>query len=337
MTRNLTGWRRQEKDPRDWQYVAPRRVVRALAPTVDLRAGLGPQLDQGQLGSCGPNTADELIEYDQRAEGLPVTSASRLFIYYVTRQIMGTVGQDSGVDNRSLLKALNQYGFAPESLWPYSDDPVTFKRQPPQSVYTAALANRITNYAAVAQQLDQMKGVHAGRFPFMFGFDVFPAMLGDAAAATGIVPDPGPSDSPEGGHDVTFCGYTDVELPGVKPGNKWPAGTFCFRNHWLNADGTPWGDGGYGYISYAYATGPHASDFWVINAVPGGTPTPPNPPPSPAGGPAWAQVQQLLAQTDEALVQDLGRIPLWGRAAAGDANQRLVQLATSLKALHGWS
>ena len=37
---------------------------------------------------------------------LSVDEPSELFIYYNTRSIMGTTGQDSGVDNRSLFQAL---------------------------------------------------------------------------------------------------------------------------------------------------------------------------------------------------------------------------------------
>jgi C1A family cysteine protease len=273
------GWKRQSKDHRDWRYQPPRRFALTLTPTVDLTAGMGPQLNQGSLGSCGPNTADEMITYDQKVEGLPLVAPSRLFIYYTTRDLMGidpstqvpSVDEDSGVDNRTLLKALAQFGFCPESLWPYGDGS-TFKQKPSPAAYAAALPNIITSYAAIDVNLQQMQACLASRFPFMFGFDVFDQIQSDAAAATGILTDPAPTDTPIGGHDVTICGYTTVQLPGINPGNYWPANTFRFRNHWLNQDGSPWGDGGYGYVSFKYATGPNASDFWVINAVPGGAP-----------------------------------------------------------------
>ena len=62
-----------------------------------------------------------------------------------------------------------------------------------------------------------------------------------------------------GGHDITFFGYDDETQ------------MFKFRNHWLNPDGTPWGDNGNGYFPYDYALSSMASDFWVINAVPAAT------------------------------------------------------------------
>jgi hypothetical protein len=304
----LTGWRRQRPDPRDLHYLPPRRVRLAQALSVDLSQNMGVQLNQDQLGSCGPNTADELIQYDQKVQGLPVIGASRLFIYYNTRVIMGTVGQDSGVDNRSMMQALANQGFCPESAWPYNESQYTTK--PPPAAYAAALLDLVTSYAAVAQNLSAMQATLASGFPFMFGFDCFNQIMSDQAAANGILTDP--TGSVIGGHDVSICGYnaTTSPLPGVKSGNQWPAGFFKFRNHWMNDATTPWGDGGYGYVSFAYATGLHASDFWVINALPGGdrpgppSPVPPSPvppiPPGPTGQQIQAVVDAVFAQLEKA-------------------------------------
>jgi C1A family cysteine protease len=280
MPRYPLGWKRQSFDPRDWKYHVPRRVTAALPPSFDLTGSMGPLLDQADLGACGPHSAAECIDYDQKVEGLPVVVPSRLFIYWCVRDLMGTTDQDSGVDNRTMLKALNRRGFCPESLWAY--DTSRFAERPPQACFDAALPNRITAYAAVAKQLDQMKGCLATGRPFIFGFDVFPSMMTDAVAASGVVPDPTPGETAEGGHDVTIVAYDDNGF------GKVPGGAFKFRNHWRNGDGSWWGDQGCGYISYRYACGTHADDFWVIQSVPGAAPAPvpPGPAPVPDPGPA---------------------------------------------------
>lgn len=279
------GWKRQAFDPRDPHLLLPSYLLRRLTHTADISSGLGPQLDQGEEGSCGPNTADELITFDQKLEEIKELGASRLFIYWFTRYLMGTLNQDSGVDNRTMIQALNRYGFPPESVWPYDDTRGSMLRQPTQQVINEAAANKIADYAAVVQSPDQMKGVIASGKPFMFGFDVYQQIESEQAATNGVVNDPSPSESAIGGHDVTFCGYSDVTKPGVVSGNSWPAGTFKFRNHWMNGPDQPWGDGGYGYISYAYATNPNISgDFWVINTVPK-SPVPPGPTPTPTPTP----------------------------------------------------
>ncbi len=128
----------------------------------------------------------------------------------------------------------------------------------------------MSQYAGVIQNLNQMQATLAGAKPFVFGFDAYPQLESDSAAQTGILSTPGQGDTPIGGHDVTVCGYnaSGNPLPGFKPGNTWPSDTFLFRNHWVLDDGTPWGDLGYGYIPFGYATNARwAADFWVIDWV----------------------------------------------------------------------
>lgn len=265
---NLKGWIRQRPDPRDQFFYPAARLLRSLPTVGDLTSGMGPLLNQDQLGACGPHSIAELISFDEGAEKLVVKTPSRLHIYWWTRFLMGTTDSDSGVDNRTMLKALSKYGQVPdESLWPYDESKYTEK--PPVSVNTVGLHNRVTKYAAVTQSLTQMQGTIVSGHPFLFGFDVYSQMMSDEAAKTGIVTDPPSGATPEGGHDVSFVGFnaSGKDLPGLKEGNKWPSGYWRFRNHWVNDDGTPWGDMGYGYISFGYSTGPNASDFWVINYV----------------------------------------------------------------------
>lgn len=249
MNFNLSGWKRQPYDPRDLYLRTP--VIRGLRAKADLTR-LMPQLDQGDLGSCGPNSAAELIYADMLQKG-PVYVPSRLFIYWWTREVMGTLTEDSGVDNRSMLSALHQFGYIAETEYPY--DIAKFAAHPPKALFQEAKKYVIHNYKAVPQQLDVMKAcIDISAKPFVFGFDVFQSMMSDAVAETGVVLMPRTHETPIGGHDVTFCGYDDkLQL-------------FTFKNHWRNSDGTYWGKNGFGYMPYAYAVNAKlASDFWVIN------------------------------------------------------------------------
>ncbi len=261
------GWKRQEIDRRDWSYTVSHRSLAQLPRRVNLANDVGPYLNQGSLGSCGPNTAAEAIQFDQGLESLPVRTPSRLGIYWCARYLQGTVSEDSGVDNRSLMKALASYGFADESLWPYVVP--RFRDKPGDLYFQAAASNRIRNYASVPQNLDQMRGCLAAGRPFIFGFDCYPQIESDEAAVTGMIRDPGFGETPIGGHDMLCVGYNDaLQL-------------FILRQHWRRPDGSRWGDRGRGYISYRYATNARqAGDFWVINAIPGGTARPPKPMPN---------------------------------------------------------
>ena len=267
MPQHVYGWRPSPPDHRDHVYCVPGRQLKALPPAADLRPKMPGVYDQLQIGSCGPNAAAGNLQYDEGQEGLTPIMPSRLFIYYNARSVMGTVNQDSGVDNRSMLKALARWGYCDEQLWPYSVD--AYRDKPPQSCYAAAKADVITDYAQVPQDLDQMRGTLAGGHPFIFGFTVYESFESDAVAKSGIVPMPSAAEQVLGGHDVLFVGYDDAKQ------------AFLFRNSW----GTGWGLGGYGWMPYAYATNPNLSgDFWVVNAVPGAVP--PSPPPAPPTPPA---------------------------------------------------
>ncbi len=202
-------------------------------------------------------------------QGIGNWTPSRLFIYYAARMVMGTVNSDSGVDNRSMLKALSRYGWCDESIWPYSVG--KFRTQPPQSCFDQGAKRTIDQYLSVPQNLQQMQGCLAAGDPFIFGFSVYSSI--DLAEKTGIIPLPTRLDQFEGGHDVLFVGYnadTQYQL-GIPPR------CFKLRNSWGS-----WGDAGYGYIGFEYAANPNlASDFWTIKHSSYAPPTPPDPIPVP--------------------------------------------------------
>lgn len=261
---NISGLIKQATDPRDFQFSTtvteadlPASVDLFNTPLGPLGEPFEPAWDQENIGSCGPNTAAELLVYCLMAFGSSkVVKPSRLFIYYVVRMLMRTIGQDSGVDNRTMLKALAQFGWCPEEMWHYITS--KFTQRPSQECFDEAAKNKIVQYRAVAQTLHLMKACLAGDNgqqgrPFIFGFSVFPSMMTDEVAETGDIPDPHPGEQPIGGHDVLIGSY------GIH-GDR-----FTFKNHWKKPNGEPWGKNGYGTISYKYATNPElASDFWTI-------------------------------------------------------------------------
>ncbi len=248
------GWKKQQPDQRDYQFSAPYSVVKALPPKFDLDTpspGLpfDPAWDQGQLGACGPNALCEVLVYDGIKKGNPLVP-SRLFVYWTTRLIMNTINYDSGVDNRSMMKALTTYGWPNAGQWPYHIDKFIVK--PPQPAFNQAKPRAAGFvYQAVPQTLDQMKGclVTTG-LPFVFGFTVYESMMTQAVSASGDVPLPAQNEAVAGGHDVTIVGWDDATL------------RFKFKNHWT----AQWGKAGYGTIPYSYALNPNlAGDFWTVS------------------------------------------------------------------------
>src|SRR5262245_11406472 len=134
------------KDHRDHIWAAPRKIVADLPPMSDLRPKMPPIWDQGDLGSCTANaTAGQCWFLDKTAPYEP----SRLFIYYTTRMMEGTVNYDAGASIRDSVKSVVRYGYPPESMWPY--DISKFKKKPGSKVFKAALKERALKYARVDQ------------------------------------------------------------------------------------------------------------------------------------------------------------------------------------------
>lgn len=272
------GWTPSKPDFRDIPFSAPRVVLDNLPLAVDLsqpslQAPWSPTFDQGNIGSCGPQTsAGDIIFAALRQQGLmSVPKPSRLFIYWCTRFLMGTVNSDSGVDNRTMLKALSRFGWCDETLWEY--DISRFRVQPSKECFDQGVKRKVIQYQTVPQNLETMKGCLAGGDPFIFGFSVYSSV--DESDRTGMIPMPARADAQVGGHDILIVGYNDGpdESLGIPPRH------FKLRNSW----GPRWGQGGYGFIPYEYAGNPQlAGDFWTVRHsayVPEGPPPPPPPPP----------------------------------------------------------
>ena len=275
MPEHFYGWTPSLPDQRDIIYSAPREALEALPPAIDLSTPalpppFEPVFDQGRLGSCGPQTESSDIIFSAWLGGIsPIPPPSRLFLYYTTRMEMGTVGSDSGVSNRVMLKALAKYGWCDESLWPY--DPVRFTQRPPQACWDQAALRKDSKYESVPQSLSQMKAVLAGNDPFIFGFTVYESFESQQVVQTGIVPMPRQNERVLGGHDVLIVGYDDSTQ------------RFKFKNSW----GRDWGANGYGWFPYSFCINPQISgDFWTVQHAAFPAPAPPIPPvpPTPLPG-----------------------------------------------------
>jgi C1A family cysteine protease len=263
------GWTRDLPDFRDYtphtekvrEVVSKSRrltAARAKAPTfVDLRDWCSPIEDQGALGSCTANAAAGLVEYFQRRAFGHYLDGSRLFIYKVTRNLLGWTG-DSGAYLRDTMKALVLAGVPPEHYWPY--DVQAFDEEPSAFCYSFA-----QNYKAIVyyrldppgepttQVLQNIKQNLAAGLPSMFGFTVY-SSFPRVSQGAGDIPFPGPTETVLGGHAIDAVGYDDAKRIGSEKG------ALLIRNSW----GTEWGEGGYGWLPYTYVKAGIAVDFWSL-------------------------------------------------------------------------
>lgn len=257
------GWITDLPDARDHLYSAPRAALTTLPTSTDLSSGLPDAYDQGHLGSCTANAIAGAFEFALRHQQLTDFMPSRLFVYYNERAIEGHIGSDSGAQIRDGLRSVSKQGVCAESEWPYDSvaaDPDTnvfppnarAATKPTDKCYQDALANTITGYQRVNQDIDQLRGCLAAGYPFVFGFTVYSGFESDEVAATGEAQLPRPGEQVLGGHAVLATGYDDSQQ------------RFLVRNSW----GTAWGKDGYFTLPYAYLTNRRlASDFWTVRVV----------------------------------------------------------------------
>lgn len=245
------GWKPDVPDHRDMMLLSSVRVSDLPART-DLRPLCPPIYDQGSLGSCTANAVSGLFQYTETEQRKALGDyPSRLFIYYNTRVIENTVGEDSGATLRNTIKAVAKHGSCREQTWPY--DVSKFKRKPILSAYKQGELKTVSAYQRVPQTLSALKTQLYLSNPIVFGFSVYDAFESDTVAKTGVLTMPGEHDILLGGHAVCLVGYDDKKQ------------AFLVRNSW----GKKWGLAGYFWMPYTYVLNPNlADDFWTITSIP---------------------------------------------------------------------
>ncbi|MDE2426323.1 MAG: C1 family peptidase [Elusimicrobia bacterium] len=210
-----------------------------LPSSVDLEPNCPPVYDQGQLGSCTGNALAFAVQYERMRQNLTDAERvpSRLMIYYLEREIEGTINSDSGAQGYDGLTALQQTGVCYEDGadgWPY--DPAQYAVRPPAACYAAAARDKVMLAYTVPQDINQMRACLAAGFPFCYGFTVYPDLDSDAVAQSGVLPMPAPSAQDIGGHEVVAVGHDDATR------------MFKVRNSW----GPNWAQRGYFWMPYEY-------------------------------------------------------------------------------------
>jgi C1A family cysteine protease len=249
-------------DGRDKKYAA--RVHSVAPPDLPRKTNnieTAPSVvDQENIGSCVGNAVGAALEDAQIAQGrkdhfMP----SRLFIYYCTRLMEGTVSYDNGCCIRNAIKVVSHLGAPEEALWPYNPD--KFKKCPPFAAYKEARNHQSIEYYKVDwTNLTEIKTCLAGGHGIVFGFQVPESFETEVVKRTGIMQMPVPEEVFMGGHAVFMLDYDDDAM---FPGWSEPGG-FLVQNSW----GTDWGIKGRFWMPYRVATSPDLSDdFWTIRTV----------------------------------------------------------------------
>lgn len=256
MTARKFGWKKDSPDRRDWLYAW--KPYRGMIPRrVNMREKCSPVEDQGDIGSCVGNATAGAVEFVDLLTPEDSRDASRLFIYWNARKMIGTEDEDSGCYIRDAIKSLASKGVCSEELWPY--DTSKYAEKPPRECYEDALDHQIVSYWRL-QTLDEMRACMAEGFPVVFGFYVYASCMTEEVARTGKIPFPSLFErwfrGPLGGHAVKSAGYDDDMRIGRS------RGALLIKNSW-----GMWGDKGYGYLPYDFVRKGYADDFWTIRKI----------------------------------------------------------------------
>jgi C1A family cysteine protease len=213
---------------------------------VDLRNKLNISYDQGRLGSCTANALCYSFIFND-----PTFSPSRLFLYYNTRLLDGTILIDNGSTLTQSINALIKYGVCSENNNPYVIS--KFKNKPSNISYVEGLEHQVISASKVLQTLDGLKDCLKSNQPFVVGILIYSSFESLTTFKRGIVTMPNvKKERLLGGHAVTCVGYNDVTQ------------VWIMKNSW----GSKWGDNGYFYLPYNYLLSKSlAGDIWKITQV----------------------------------------------------------------------
>jgi len=244
------GWQPDVPDKRDLVYSCTAPVE--VPDSVTIKCP--PVLNQLRVGSCVWNALAIAAQIHMLRQWAGMEKAwlpSRLFGYFNTRAIEGTVMVDSGCRIRDAIKVAARLGLVPESEWPYVETMV-FKR-PTIDCYNHATRHQVLRYERVPQARNDIMHCLASGWPIIFGAALYTSFLSNEVAKTGDVPMPDlKKEKQEGGHAQLIRGY------------KTQRGQYHVRGSWSEK----WGDKGDCWMPFEYIEDRDlCSDLWTVRWV----------------------------------------------------------------------
>lgn len=221
--------RRVGEDPR------LRSTPRYEAPAVPAHLNISyemlfPAVRDQQFNDCVSQSISALFDFYYKKRDQQDVASSRTALYAMSK-VKNYSGhedlQDDGLFPTDALEVLREYGWCPESAWPY--DQGHLLTPPPQDLWKNDLP--LVGYQSVICTPAALRAAIIAHGPMCVGFD-WPQNWMDLGS-DGVLPAPG--DILAGGHEVVFLGVSDTKQ------------AFRLRNSWGTES---WGDHGYAWLPY---------------------------------------------------------------------------------------
>jgi hypothetical protein len=232
-----------------------------------------PVRNQGRYGACtgftgtavrAALTARYHIERGDPDPDIGDTPSAR-YAYWRTRQLDGDPNVDQGASMASACRVYVDYGAAPARFDPWDDakaavgDLAWLNHTPTAEAEAGAQYFGASGYARLSGQgmsliASIIQCISEG-YPVLLAFGVPQSFLN--VGPSGKVPVPGATEQSYGGHaNAAFAVFLDNSAPG--------GGWILHQNSWSES----WGEAGWGYMPFAWATtripsGPGAGGYWL--------------------------------------------------------------------------
>ncbi len=246
MVERAAGWRRaapEEARDRD----SRRHLGAGPVPRTANNFDLITFLDQFHLNSCVAFAIANLVRGAMILKGAKDPELlSCLGLYWWARAYLKEQDIDAGAFIHLAFAALNQFGYARDSAWPYdvSGDEkdatgkiikkASWRRMPPFTLHDAFDQKHPTDYRRImtsgGARVDDWKRAHGQRRLVVFGTDITRAFgRGEVGP---LVHRPGPGDEISGGHAMLSYGHDDEGALVVNSWSKEWNGTGTCKLSW---------------------------------------------------------------------------------------------------------
>lgn len=239
--KQILNLQKDKVDERDYTVSMAVSTNVAMPTRMTLKQFAPDIKQQGSIGSCGAHAYANAIELLYNKERNDKVATSELYFYYKVRELMGTVGKDSGIFLRDGAKCLNENGICLEQYWPYITS--KYNEEPSWVADFCAKFIRTKGYYR-CNNVNDIKVALADGNPVVFGVWVDQAFCQDRTGTPQV-----PIDQQHciGGHAMLIVGYDDTK------------NAFEVLNSW----GHGWGNAGYCWMPYTWIN-QLLIDAWVV-------------------------------------------------------------------------